>query len=244
MDNAMMIGLSRQITLRREMDITANNIANAATAGFKAERLMLHANPKTPARHNDGPERLQYVDEFGVGRNFSQGLLEPTGRPLDLAIEGEGFFVLETPAGERFTRAGRFTLAGQGARVAGDGARVMDEAGQAIVVDPAAGPVQISASGEVAQAGAVLARLAVVRFEALNLLEKTGANRFAATAGAEPEPMAEPVVRQGFSEGSNVRAILEITRMLEVSRAYSSATRLVNNTDELSKKALERLGRP
>ncbi|MEO1039619.1 MAG: flagellar basal-body rod protein FlgF [Pseudomonadota bacterium] len=243
MDNAMMIGLSRQMTLRRAMDVTANNIANASTTGFKAERLLLQANPATPARALDGPQRLNYVDEIGIGRDFSQGLLEPTGRPLDLAIEGEGFFVLDTEAGERFTRDGRFMMDPEGAITASDGSRVLDTVGQPIILDPQAGAIEVSASGEIAQNGAVVAQLGVVRFDAMSALQKTGDNRFAA-GGAEPEPIFTPVVRQGFSEGSNVRAILEITRMLEVSRAYSSATRLVNNTDELSKKALERLGRP
>ena len=107
MDNAMMIGLARQQTLRQAMDISANNIANSSTTGFKAEQVLLETNAATRARHADGPDRLAFVDEWGVGRDFSQGALQGTGRPLDLAIEGEGFFALETEAGERFTRDGR-----------------------------------------------------------------------------------------------------------------------------------------
>ena len=245
MDNAMLISLSRQMTLRRAMDVTANNIANASTAGFKAERVLLEADLASPARHQDGPKRLAYVDEWGLGRDFSQGRLQATGRPLDLAIEGEGFFVLETAEGdERFTRDGAFTLDGEGAIVAPDGARLLNEAGAPILVDPDAGPVEISTAGEVSQNNAVIARLQVVAFEDRGQLQKTGANRFSAPEEADREIALDPVVRQGFTEAANVTPIMEITRMMEVSRAYASASRIVSQTDELSRKALERLGRP
>lgn len=244
MDNAMMIGLARQQTLRRAMDIAANNVANASTTGFKAERMLLETDEATRARHQDGPNRLSFVDDWGVGRDFSQGRLEGTGRALDLAIEGEGFFTLETEAGERFTRDGRFSLNADGEVIAADGARLLDAAGQPIRLLPEAGPVEISANGQIVQGGAPLAQLGVTRFDQSGQLEKTGDNRYAAPEDAEREVLFEPLVRQGFIETSNVRPIMEMTRMMEVSRTYASVSKMISQTDELGRKALERLGRP
>lgn len=244
MDNAMMIGLSRQITLRRAMDVTANNIANASTTGFKAERMLLEVNPATRARAEDGPSRLSYVDEWGMGRDFSQGSLAATGRPLDLALEGDGFFVLETEQGEIYTRDGRFTLDEAGAITAHDGARLMEAGGGPIFIDAEQGPVEIVSTGDITQNGEIIGRVGVVAFENRGVLEKIGDNRYAAPEGVEPETGLDTRVRQGFSESSNVKPIHEITTMLEVSRTYSSVTRMLQQTDELSRKAIERLGRP
>ncbi|KAA5803345.1 flagellar hook-basal body complex protein [Alkalicaulis satelles] len=243
MDNAMLIGLSRQLTLRREMDITANNIANASTEGFKAERVLLEPREAARARHQDGPARVQFVGEWAMGRDFTQGVLTPTGRPLDLALDGPGYFVLDTPAGERFTRDGRFTLNAAGELTAADGARVLDEGGAPIVINRELGPVEISANGALSQGGIPGPRLALAAFEQPGLLSKTGDNRYQAPDDAERLD-ARPEVRQGFSEASNVRPILEMTRMMEVSRAYQSVTRMIRDADELSRKAIERLGRP
>jgi flagellar basal-body rod protein FlgF len=132
MDNAMLIGLTRQLTLRRQMDVVANNIANASTQGFKAERVMLESEIQHRARHVDGPSRTQFVDEWAMGRDLSQGALTRTGGALDLALEGEGLFMLQTEAGERFTRDGSFTLNADGELTASDGARVLDDTGNPV----------------------------------------------------------------------------------------------------------------
>ncbi|MEQ8405118.1 MAG: flagellar basal-body rod protein FlgF [Oceanicaulis sp.] len=244
MDNAMLVGLSRQLTLRRAMDVAANNIANAQTNGFKAERVMLEDDMTSRARHVDGPDRVAFVDEWAMGRDFAQGAIERTGRPLDLALQGEGFFTLETPAGERFTRDGRFTVNPDGELTAADGARVLDDFGQPVRVDPNAGPVTISDDGVITQNGLPGQRIGTVRFEQLGLLEKVGDNRFTAPDDAERAVENMPQVLQGHVESSNVRAIAEITRMMEVSRSYASVTKMIRDADELSRKAIDRLGRP
>ncbi len=244
MDNAMLVGLSRQLTLRRAMDVAANNIANAQTSGFKAERAMLENNLTSRARHVDGPDRVAFVDEWAMGRDFTQGALERTGRPLDLALQGEGFFILETPAGERFTRDGSFTVNQDGELAASDGARVLDDFGQPVRIDPNAGPVTILEDGTLSQNGLPGQRLGLARFEQLGLLEKAGGNRFSAPDDADRVFEALPQVLQGHVESSNVTPIAEITRMMEVNRSYASVTKMIRDTDELSRKAIERLGRP
>ena len=244
MDNAMLIGLTRQLTLRRAMDAAANNIANASTSGFKAERPLLETETAPRARHEDGPRRTLFVDEWAMGRDFRQGALQETGRRLDLALDGEGFFLLQTDQGERFTRDGRFLMNEAGELVAADGSRVLDEAGGPVQLDPQGGPIVIDASGLISQDGAPGARIAVARFENLSELEKVGDNRYAAPEDAERAFQDLARIRQGFIEGSNVSPIREITRMTEISRAYGSVTRMIRETDELSRQAIERLGRP
>ena len=244
MDNTMLIGLTRQLTLRRAMDVTANNIANAQTSGFKAERVMLAENTDSRARHVDGPNRVAFVDEWALGRDFTQGSLTHTGRPLDLALEGEGFFTVQTEAGERYTRDGRFTLNALGELTASDGAQVLDQNGQPIVLNPDGGEIAIDPTGAISQGGAIGPRIGVAVFAEAAVLQKTGDNRFSAPEEAERMADALPLVRQGHSESSNVRAMTEITRMMEMSRAYASVTRMIRDTDELSRKAIERLGRP
>lgn len=244
MDNSMLIGLTRQLTLRRQLDMVANNIANASTQGFKAERMMLESEVAHRASHTDGPSRIQFVDEWAMGRDFSQGVLTRTSRPLDLALEGEGYFTVETEAGERFTRDGRFTLNALGELTASDGARVLDDGGQPIVLDETAGQIVISDAGLISQNGVQIAQVGVTRFADQGQLLKAGDNRFTAPEDAERVLDELPMIRQGYSESSNVRPMLEITTMMQVSRAYSSISKMINDTDELSRKAIERLGRP
>ena len=155
MDNALMIGLTRQMTLRRSMDVVANNIANANTTGFKVETLLLESNPARTAEHSDGPSELQYVNTWGMGRDFSQGELELTNRTFDFAIEGDGFFGLETNRGTEYTRDGRFHVDNIGQLVSADGSPVLDADTRApIILDPNAENVRIVDGGAVVDDGA------------------------------------------------------------------------------------------
>lgn len=244
MDNALMIGLSRQLTLRREMDIVANNIANASTPGFHVENLLLRNQAAPTAEARDGPQDLQYVDAWGVGRDFSQGSLDFTGRPLDVALEGDGFFQIEGADGEAlYTRDGRFRVDNEGRLAASDGALVLDDLGAPILIDPAQGAAMITEDGAVVQNNAEVARLGIYRFENLAALEKSGSSRYAASEDNPAEIATEIAIRQGYVETSNVQPILELTRMIETMRAYSSVSRFLSQGEELSRKAIERLGR-
>lgn len=244
MENALMIGLSRQLTLRREMDITANNIANANTPGFHVESLLLRSEAAPTATSQDGPGDLQYVDAWGIGRDFREGTLEFTGRQLDVALEGDGFFQVEAANGDAlYTRDGRFTIDGEGRLAASDGALVLDDLGAPILIDPAQGPVMISEDGALVQNNAEIARLAIYTFENLGALSKTGSGRYAASEDAPADLAADFQLRQGYVESSNVQPILELTRMIETMRAYESVSRFISQGEELSRKAIERLGR-
>lgn len=242
MDNTLYISLSRQMTLRREMDVIANNISNSDTTGFKVESLMVRTEAQAPAAMTGDPNPVKFVLDDGVARDFSQGALHQTNGAFDLAIEGKGFFKVDTPAGERFTRDGRFTLSPEGKLTTQGGDAVLGAGGD-IQVDPAKGPVAIAADGTVSQAGERIGKVAVFAFDDRSVLAKDQDNLLKNVSNAQPTADTTSRVRQGMLEGSNVNPILQITRMIEVSRAYEGAVKAMENTADLSRRAVERLGR-
>lgn len=242
MDNTLYVSLSRQMILRREMDVIANNIANADTTGYKFENLLVRTEPSRPAAMADGPNPIKFVLDDGVARNFTQGAMRSTGGTFDLGIEGKGFFKVETDEGERFTRDGRFTLTPEGRLVTQGGAAVQGDGGE-IILDPAKGQVAIAQDGTISQNGERVGKVAVYLFDDRSVLAKDQNNLFKNTSNAQPTADTASQVRQGMLEGSNVNPIMQITRMIEVSRAYESVVRSIENTADLSKRAIERLGR-
>lgn len=243
MENAAYIGLSRQMTLRRELDIVANNIANADTTGFKVEQLLLGAEVGERARNDAVRPGVSFVMDNGVGRDYGQGALAQTGRPLDFGIEGEGvFFEIETDQGPAYTRDGAFTLDPEGRLVTEAGHRVQGQGGE-IVLDPARGQASVAADGTVSQDGLPVGQLKLVRFDTLAALSKGGDGLYRNASNAVVMDAPDARVRQGMLEGSNVNPILEITNLIEISRAYERITRMIENTNDLSRRAVERLGR-
>jgi flagellar basal-body rod protein FlgF len=244
MDNALYVGLSRQIALRRELDIVANNIANADTTGFKVESLMNAAQPKAPAFTLGGPRPVTFVTPNGVARNFGQGAMRRTDSPLDVAIEGQGFFKVSAKGGERYTRDGRLKTDDTGRLTTQAGDPVLDEGGGEIQLNPENGPVRIAPDGTVSQRDQRVGKIGVFTFATLSVLEKAGGNLLQNTSNQQAQPAVDARLRQGVLEDSNVQPVLEITRMIELSRAYEQVSRMMDSTTELSRKAVDRLGRP
>lgn len=244
MENAAYIGLSRQMTLRRELDIVANNIANADTTGFKVEQLLVGEEVGDRARNAFVRPGVSFVMDHGVGRDFGQGALKQTSRSLDFAIEGEGvFFALKDGQGrDAYTRDGAFTTDAEGRLMTQAGALVQGDGGE-IVLDPALGTPAVAADGTISQNGQPVGRLSVVRFAALGVLEKGGDGLYRNASNAAPMDATDAQVRQGMLEGSNVNSILEITNLIEISRSYERITRMIEQTTDLSKRAVERLGK-
>lgn len=248
MDNTLMIGLSRQMALRQAMDVVANNIANANTAGFKVESLLLDNSPAPTASQADGPTDLQFVDVWGMGRDFRQGTLEVTGRDLDAAIDGDGFFAVSVDGQEQFTRDGRFHRDNTGQLAAFDGAPVLDATTRSpIVLDPAARQLQIAESGAVIQDGVEVGRIGVFDITNLAGLSKQGNGRYVQTDNEDgrntPDALPEPVVRQGYVEASNVQSVVEMTDMMTIMRSYQSVSKFVEQAEDISRRAVERLGK-
>lgn len=243
MENGLYVAVSRQLTLRRELDIVADNIANATTTGFKAERLGLAADPAPRATHMDGPRIATFVEDWALLRDFRQGPIEKTARPLDVAIDGEGLFAVQTGDGVAYARDGRFARNPDGQLVTQAGHPVLDDANQPISLDDA-GPIDITPEGEIFSGGQQVARLGIYTFENLGDLSRVGEGLLMPADTAQALPAApETTVLQGAVEGSNVTPVLEITRMIQISRAYESISRMLSNAEDLSRRTIERLGR-
>ena len=238
MDNAGYTALTRQSGLLREIQLVANNIANASTTGFRREGLLFSEF----VRRLDGVEASLSMATANARQIFqTQGALSQTGGVLDLAIEGEGFFLVETPRGERLTRAGHFQTNAEGEMVTPDGHPVLDDGGARIFVPVDAGIVAIARDGTLSVDGAPLAQIGLVRpadptelrRETGVLLEPTG----------EVIPAEEAVVHQGFLEDSNVDPITEMARLIAVQRAYELGQSFLDREDERIRNVVQTLGR-
>jgi flagellar basal-body rod protein FlgF len=244
MENSLLIGLSRQMTLRREMDTIANNIANVNTAGFRSDRSIFQEH-LMPVARADGftraaDRRLSYVIDPGTATSFQPGTVDRTGADFDLALQGDGFFVVQTPQGERYTRAGNFQVNGLGQLVTPAGHQVLSEGGP-IVFTNDDGRVSIAPDGTISTAQGSRGRVRVVTFANPALLKKEGDTEFSANGA---QPTAAPVstrIMQGMLERSNVQPVVEIGRLIEVNRAYQLVSQMVERTQDLRRSAIERL---
>jgi flagellar basal-body rod protein FlgF len=251
MNNALYVGLSRQMALQREMDVVANNIANSDTAGFKVETVRLQTDTKTPQVAGGGAKAvpINFVLDAGVQRDFGQGPLRPTGAPMDMAIPGDGFFSVQTAGGVRYTRDGRFALDGKGQIVDTNGNAVQSATGSAIVVDPLKASPSIARDGTVSQiepatgAVTVIGRVGVNNFADPQALQKTASGMYENVSNLAPQPVKTAVVMQGMIENSNVDSIKQMARLIAVSRAYQSVANMMSQTGDTSDQSIQRLGR-
>jgi flagellar basal-body rod protein FlgF len=242
MDNTLLITLSAQNALRRQMDVAANNMANVSTAGFKSEAVLFEPVIRKPASINERPKTVEFVRDYTIARDFRPGALTRTDNPLDFAITGDGYFSVQTPSGPAYTRDGRFQLDPQGQVVTHDGKTLLDTAGQPITLDLTQGEPLVARDGTITQNGNIVGQFALSRFQRPGALDKIGDNLWRSTT-EQPQPVTDPQIVQGMTEGSNVVAIRELTRIMEISRAFESATRLQKQTEDLRGRAIERLAR-
>ena len=252
MDNAIYVGLSRQMVLQRALDIASNNIANMDTAGFKVEHLSVMTDPESPPAASVGLGRapIKYVLDNGSSRDFSQGATEQTGAVYDVALSGNGFFSVQGPSGTLYPRDGRFGLDAQNQIVDKAGHPVLGAGGSPLSVDPTKGAPVIGGDGTISQTDAtghaiVIGRIGVTRFTNRSLLVKQGANDFADPTGqAGAQPARDATMAQGFVEKSNVNPVAEISSLIEITRAYERVQNLITSTQDLSTKAIDALGKP
>ena len=225
--------LTRQSGLMREMQVIANNIANSATTGFRQEGLIFAEFVRGT---EEGPSISMASAEV---RNTSmiQGALTKTGGTLDMAVEGEGFFLIETPLGQRLTRAGNFALSAEGDLVTNDGFRVLDAGGAPVFVPPDATALGISPDGTVSDGGRPLAQIGLVQpADPIDLIREDGV--MFRTEG-EVLPVEGGRILQGFLEGANVDPVSQIARMIEVQRAYEMGQSFLDSENKRIISALD-----
>ena len=249
MENALLIGLSRQTALERQLDVVANNIANVNTTGYKADNTLFEEYLNTPA-HEDNfvgrDRRVSFVQDRGTFRNFTQGAVEETKNPLDLAIDGSAFLTVQTPGGERYTRDGGLHINNLGQLVTVAGNQVLGATGP-IVFQQTDHDISITPDGTVTvvegngRTDSIRGTLRLVNFTDAQKLLKEGLNLYAAGDGVAAQADTKSSVRQGFIEKSNVNSVVEMSRMMEVSRAYTSIATLMQQASELQKSAIQAL---
>ncbi|WP_101067143.1 flagellar hook-basal body complex protein [Roseovarius salinarum] len=225
--------LTRQAGLLREMQVVANNIANAATTGYRQEGLVFAEH----VQRLDNAPSLSMATANARSTSMAQGTLTKTGGSLDFAIEGEAFFLVETPAGERLTRAGSFALTAAGDIVNNDGHRLLDAGGAPVFVPPGATDLGLAADGTLSAQGRPLAQIALVRpVDPVGLVREDGV-MFRSEAGIAPADDARVV--QGFLEASNVDPVGQMARMIEVQRAYEMGQSFLDAENERLRGALK-----
>ncbi|MGO4916784.1 flagellar hook-basal body complex protein [Pseudogemmobacter sp. W21_MBD1_M6] len=238
MDNATYATLTRQSGLMREMQAVANNIANLSTTGFRKEGVIFAEHIRALGRTD---ESLSMASADVRVTNEQQGSLSPTNGSFDFAIEGEGFFLIDTPDGQRLSRAGAFTPNPEGELVTPEGYRLLDGGGSPIFIPPDAKAISVSSDGTVSADGRPLTQIGAVRpADPLDLARENGV-RFEAKGGVVPAEDARII--QGFLEGSNVNPVIEVARMIEVQRAYELGQSFLEKEDERIRGVLQTLGR-
>jgi flagellar basal-body rod protein FlgF len=204
-------------------------------SAFKAEALMYE-----PVLRRAGQgQRLAFVQDVGVARDLSAGPMTPTGNPLDLAIQGPGYFTIGTAQGTRYGRSGQFRLNEFGELVTAHGDRVLDDGGASLNLPLDGGAIAVAADGTVSSGEGVVGRIGLVEFADEQRLRKAGGGLYRAEQA--PVPAQQSRVVQGVLEGSNVQPILEMTEMMATVRAYQGVQRLLDSHHELQRRALERV---
>jgi flagellar basal-body rod protein FlgF len=260
--------LSGAIAQSQRLDTIANNIANVNTPGFKKDKQVfqeyLTANekpqdvmnvPRVPASIDSfydmqGGDK-SFVDSKGTFTDFSQGTVKHTGNKMDLAIEGKGFFEVATPQGTRYSRAGNFTLDGEGKLVTTEGYPVLksapagtDPQSRVIRVTGQA-PMTIGDNGEVFEGTDSLGKISVVTVEAPDQMQKVGNGMFAFKTNAKAEAISveNPSVKQGFIELSNVNIVQEMTDMISANRVFESTQKAISTYDSMTDKLVNIVGK-
>jgi flagellar basal-body rod protein FlgF len=249
MQNTLLVGLSRQVVLERQLDVVANNVANVNTTGYKADRSLFQEYLASNAHEDNfasSDRRVSFVQDRATFHDFSPGPTQETKNPLDVAIDGSGFLVVQTPAGERYTRDGGLQINNQGQLVNASGYQVLGNSGP-IVFQPTDKSINIATDGNVtvqegtARTDSVRGKLRMVSFAQAQQLLKEGSNLYSAGTGTAAAPDPTSRLRQGFIEKSNVNSVTEMSRMIEITRTYTQIATMLQAQSDLHKSAIEKL---
>lgn len=230
MDNTNYVALSRQMALWKQMNIVSNNIANMNTAGYKQDEAVFTSYlQQTPTALGIGSSPIYFTQDYGDYADFSEGSFKETGNDLDVAIRGNGFFCVETAAGERYTRKGQFTLNEDGAITTTDGDIVLSEGNAPLFIAPGEKEIVISESGDVMTENGVIGRLKIANFADEGKLLKIAGVLFENVQGNAIEYGADNArIVQGMVENSNVNAIAEMTNLIKIQRSYDYVQQMID----------------
>jgi flagellar basal-body rod protein FlgF len=238
LQSGIYVALSSQIALDKRLTTIADNVANAGTVGFRA----------TGVKFEDivsglGTESVSFVSAGDTYLSQKVGSLRETGNPLDFSIQGDAWFAIETPVGPVMTRDGRFTMLDTGELVTLEGYRVLDAGGAPIQLDPQGGPPEAGADGSLRQNGVQIGVLGLYEFQpGLNFTRYANSG---IVPWGPPEPVVDRIdvgVKQGFVEESNVNPVLEITRLIQVQRAFEQVSGLIRDSESTLDQAISTLG--
>ena len=244
MQNALLIGLSRQVALSRELDVVANNIANMNTTGFKADGSLFEEYLNSAARAAD--TRVSFVRDRATWIDMSAGALERTGNALDVAINGDGFFAVQTQRGVRYTRSGSFQINPSGQLVTAQGDPVLGDGGP-ITFQPTDRQISISPDGTISvregnsKADSQRGKLRLVSFANPRQLQKDGNGTFNYAGNDAPVEAKTATIAQGSLEKSNVRAVVEMSRMIEITRSYTQIAAMLQQQSDLGQSSIDKL---
>jgi flagellar basal-body rod protein FlgF len=240
MENTQLISLSRQMALQRQMDVVANNLANMNTTGFKSEDLLFedYMMPKAQDNEFQGADRdLHFTEDWSSLHDMQSGAIQPTGNPLDVALDGQGFMSVQTPAGERYTRDGELQIDSSGTLVDLNGNAVLGDSGP-IHFDSTESNITFSNDGTVSSSKGSKGKLKLTEFDNPQVLSRIGDNLYSGPAG---NPATNTRVDQNSLERSNVSGVNEMVSMIRIERAYQTIANMMERQDSLRQTAMDRL---
>lgn len=238
MENTAYIGLSQANALKQWMDVTANNIANMSTPGFKSEDLLFKEYLTKP---KDG-DKISMVIDYGSYRNTAQGPMQQTHNKLDFALQGDGFFAIQTDKGTRYTRAGSFALNDKNQIVTQEGFPVLGTTSQPITVQAGTSQISVTGSGNVSTEQGEIGKFKLVKFDKEQDMTAVGYNMYEAVEQQEL-PATDASVLQGMVEGSNVQPVIEMNKMIEILRLYQQTAKMLQSDHDLQRTVISKLTR-
>lgn len=241
MDITTALATSRLVAQQRAMDVTANNLANANTPGYRTERLQFSdwIDKQQGTQKVNGDNTVTYTQDRATWRETQPGTLTHTGNPLDLALSGTGYFTVATANGPRLTRDGRFGLLPNGTLADSSGNPVLDTNGKPIQIPPSETQITISGDGSISSDSGPLGKIGVVQpVDAMKLQAEGGTNYVANTTVS---PVTQPGIVQGAVEDSNVQPVLEITRMIDTERQFQFATQMIQAEGDRQQNAIDKI---
>ncbi len=237
MENSTYVALSRQAGLWRQMEVVANNMANANTPAYKAEQVMF-TDYVAKMKSADTPfgQNVSFVRDLATIRDTREGPMTMTNAPLDVAIHGEGYFTIDTPTGQRYSREGHFRLDENGMVVTSSGYPVLQQNDTPIILAPNESQITIAGDGTVSTENGIIGKFKIVKFDNEQDLRKAGDGTYQTTAN--PTAVDVPNLSQGMLEESNVQPIVEMTHMMTIMRNYEGVQLMLQNEYDRQMKAM------